>query len=104
MRYRDSQLVGVPVYAEAGGHLGRLVGFVIDADTHEIIQYAVRKSGAIEKLLPKELLVHRNQVVSVSEEKMVVRDAAVLESEEAESKGRIRETSAKPAGAARSMD
>lgn len=90
MRYRDSQLTGVPVYTQSGKHVGRLVGFVVESDTHEVIQYAVKKSGTFELLLPKEFLVNRSQVISVSEEKMVVEDATVIEKAGARKRKRYR--------------
>ncbi len=103
MRYRDSQLVGVPVYTQSGRHIGRLIGFVIESDTHEIIQYAVKKSGTFELLMPKELLINRSQIISVSEEKMVVEDGAVKEKESAKEK-KVTEPAAKTVGVTRSME
>jgi sporulation protein YlmC with PRC-barrel domain len=103
MRYRDSQLVGVPVHTQSGRHVGRLIGFIVESDTHEIIQYAVKKSGTIELLIPKELLVNRSQVVSLSEEKMVVEDAAIAEKAEAKEK-KVAESAVKTVGVTRSME
>jgi sporulation protein YlmC with PRC-barrel domain len=103
MRYRDSQLAGVPVYTRSGNHVGRLVGFVIESDTHEVIQYAVKKSGTFELLLPKEFLVNRSQVVSVSEEKLIVEDAAVTEKAK-EKKKKVTESAPKTVGVTRSME
>jgi len=96
MRYRDSQLHGAPVFTEAGEQVGRLAGFIVDAETHEVIQYAVKKSGRLEIILPKEFLVNRTQVVSISEEKIVVKDAAVSERAAEEAHGQV--PKAKPAG------
>lgn len=104
MRYRDSQLAGVPVYTRSGRHLGRLVGFVVESDTHEVIQYAVKKSGTFELLLPKEFLVNRSQVISVSEEKMVVDDATVAEKADARKKKQAAEPAPKTVGVTRSME
>lgn len=103
MRYRDSQLVGVPVHTQSGKHVGRLTGFVVESDTHEVIQYTVKKSGTFEMLLPKELLVNRSQVVSVNEEKMVVEDSAVKEKAGAKEK-KVAEAATKTLGVTRSME
>jgi sporulation protein YlmC with PRC-barrel domain len=102
MRYRDSQLHGAPVYTESGDQVGRLSGFVVDAETHEVIQYAVKKSGTLEILLPREFLVNRTQVISISEERIVVKDAAVTEGAINEAKGRL--PKAKPAGLQRTSE
>ncbi len=96
MRYRDSQLHGAPVITESGDQVGHLAGFFVDADTHEVIQYVVKKSGTLEIILPKEFLVNRVQVVSISEEKVVVKDAAVSEQVAEEARGKL--PKAKPAG------
>ncbi len=102
MRYRDSQLHGAPVLTESGEQVGRLAGLIIDVETHEVIQYAVKKSGTLEIILPKEFLVNRRQVVSISEERIVVKDAAVSEDVVEEVRNKVPE--AKPAGLQRSMD
>jgi len=104
MRYRDSQLMGAPVVTESGDQVGRLSGLIVDAETHEIIQYAVKKSGTLEIILPKEFLVNRAQVVSISEEKIVVKDAAVTEGVEEAVRGKVPEPAPKPAGAQRTME
>ncbi|MFH1047440.1 MAG: PRC-barrel domain-containing protein [Patescibacteria group bacterium] len=103
MRYRDSQLHGVPVFTQSGSEIGRLVGFIVDAETHEVIQYVVKKSGALEILLPKELLVNRAQVVSLSEERLVVADAAVTERSAEEARGTVSKA-ANPAGLQRTSE
>ncbi|MFA5092154.1 MAG: PRC-barrel domain-containing protein [Candidatus Paceibacterota bacterium] len=104
MRYRDSHLTGVPVYTRSGNHVGRLVGFVIESDTHEVVQYAVKKSGTLELILPKEFLVNRTQVVSVSDEKMVVEDAAVAEKAKVAAKKQVTESATNTVGVTRSME
>lgn len=102
MRYRDSQLHGAPVFTESGEQVGRLSGLIVDAETHEVIQYAVKKSGTLEIILPKEFLVNRTQVVSISEEKIVIKDAEVSEEVAEEVRSQVPE--AKPAGLQRTME
>ena len=79
MRYLDSQLRNVPVFTEGGIEVGRLAGFTLDSISHEIIQYVIKKARMLHMIPAKELLVHRHQVVSLSEEKMVIKDAAITE-------------------------
>ncbi len=69
------QLLDLPVYTKSGQHLGKVVDFLLDSATHQIVQYTVRGSDLLATLLPhRELLVSEKQVISVSEEKMVVED------------------------------
>ncbi|OIO51986.1 hypothetical protein COY93_02010 [Candidatus Uhrbacteria bacterium CG_4_10_14_0_8_um_filter_58_22] len=91
MRYRDSQLRGVPAFTEDGRRIGRLVGLVVDAATHEVVQYAVRRSVALARPLPSELLVDRRQVVSLDDRSLVVRDAAVAEESQSSKVGQVSE-------------
>lgn len=78
MLFRSANLRGIPVVTKKSGEkLGKLAGFVIDADTHAVEQYVVSKSRLLSALLPDDLLIHRSQVVSLDDERMVVEDAAV---------------------------
>jgi sporulation protein YlmC with PRC-barrel domain len=79
MRHRDADLRGVPVTTKSGRKLGRLTGFVLDAETHEIAQYVVTRGTLISKLFPEELLIAPGQVVSLDADLMVVDDGAVAE-------------------------
>ena len=73
MRLSDKEMRGLPVVTTGGEKIGKLAGFVVDAETHAVVQYVVAKSRSLSALLPKELLVHPSQVVSVDDEKMVVK-------------------------------
>ncbi len=84
MNYRDSELKGLPVVTEAGDKVGRLAGLMIDAGSHSVAQYVVAKSRLLAAILPKELLVHPSQVVSIDSEKMVVKADLVNEAVAAE--------------------
>lgn len=80
MLFRDGDLRGIPVVTKRSGEkIGKLAGFVIDAETHLVEQYVVAKSRLLSALLPDDLLIHRSQVVSIDAERMVVEDAAVSE-------------------------
>lgn len=78
MRILDKDLRGIAVVTKKGERLGKLAGFIIDVDDHAIVQYVVAKSRLLSAILPGELLVHRSQVISVDEERMVIKDAAVM--------------------------
>ena len=73
MRILDSDLRGLSVVTETGDPVGKISGFMFDIDTHSIIHYVVSKSRLLSALLPDELIVHHSQVISVDEEKMVIK-------------------------------
>ena len=81
MRYRDKELRNVPVETKSGNILGKLSGYVLDSGSHKVIQYVVKKAHPLAKILPSELLVHTDQVVSIEKDKIVVDDAVELASE-----------------------
>ncbi|HCC22242.1 hypothetical protein A2480_03710 [Candidatus Uhrbacteria bacterium RIFOXYC2_FULL_47_19] len=91
MRYRDSQLRGAPAFTEDGQRIGRLVGLIVDVVTHEVVQYVVRRSVALARPLPGELLVDRRQVISLDDKSLVVRNAAVTEEVLTQESGQISE-------------
>jgi sporulation protein YlmC with PRC-barrel domain len=76
---RDKEIRGLPVFTKSGDRVGKVAGFVIDADRHEVEQYSITKSRLFSALLPDELLVHRSQVIELTSEKMVIEDAVVAE-------------------------
>lgn len=77
MRISYKDISGLPVETESGETLGHLVDLTLDVDTYAITDFHVVKSSLLSKLLPSELQVHISQVVSVSKEKVVVRDNVV---------------------------
>lgn len=89
MRISDSQLKGLSVVTESGDPIGKVAGMVIDVDSHTVIQYKASRSRLLSALLPEELLIHQNQVISVDEEKMVVK-GSMSEVEDAAKALRVR--------------
>lgn len=75
------QLFGLSVETKSGQHLGKVHGFYFDTATHTVIQYEVRRPGILKELLAADLLIHQQQVLSITKEKMVVDDQVVLEDE-----------------------
>jgi sporulation protein YlmC with PRC-barrel domain len=76
------QIVGLPVETKSGLLLGKIKSFKIDNETQTVLQYTVKSRSLIGKLLSErdqELIIHRNQVISINEEKMIVEDSAVKE-------------------------
>ncbi|MFH0804786.1 MAG: PRC-barrel domain-containing protein [Patescibacteria group bacterium] len=77
MNLQLRQLSNLPVYTQSGQHLGRVVDFELDSTSQSVLQYHVRSSQLIRELLRQDLLVSREQVVSLTNEKMVVEDSTV---------------------------
>ena len=72
----SSDVLHVPVYTQLGTYLGRVSSFDVDVVTHQITSYHVR-TGLIKGLWYQELLIAPRQVISLTEEKMVVEDTAI---------------------------
>ena len=81
------KLINLPVQTKNGQDIGRLTGFDIDGGMHEIKTYRVRSKGLIKGLLQNELMISKEQVVSLDDERMIVYDA-VLE-QGARARGKI---------------
>jgi sporulation protein YlmC with PRC-barrel domain len=77
MRLSKSQLLHLPVETRSGRQLGKIVDFVVDAASQTIVQYHVKSSTFVPGLFEQKLLVGRDEVVSLTNEKMVVEDSAV---------------------------
>ncbi|MBI4239387.1 hypothetical protein HY620_00145 [Candidatus Uhrbacteria bacterium] len=74
MRISKKVLFSLRVVTQSGIYLGRIVDCVIDCDMQSILQYRVR-----QLLSRNELLIHRDQVVSITERQMIVEDAVARE-------------------------
>lgn len=70
-------VLGIPVRTVSGQHLGRVIDVVVDPETHGVLQYEVRTTRLLG--VGKTHLIAQSQVVSLSEESMVVLDAATPE-------------------------
>jgi len=83
MRISYKQLKKLPVVTESGTELGSVHDVILDVDTHGIVQYEITPS----MLSSKMYTVNQEQVVSITAEKMIVKDGAVKNNEkEAEEK------------------
>lgn len=74
--------IGLPVETKSGLVLGKIRSFEIESDTQTISQYVVKSRNLISKLLSEEvqeIIIGRNQVISIDEKKMVVDDNSVKE-------------------------
>ncbi|PIR03139.1 MAG: hypothetical protein COV60_01910 [Candidatus Magasanikbacteria bacterium CG11_big_fil_rev_8_21_14_0_20_43_7] len=78
MRITYSQLKKLPVETRSGEVLGHVGDIVFDIDGQQVLQYEVKSS----MLSTKKYMVGREQVVSITEKKMIVEDAVVGQKEE----------------------
>ena len=80
----NKNLIGLPVETKSGLPLGKIKSFEINSETQAIERYVVKSRNLIGKLLREELgelVIGRNQVISIDEAKMVVEDGMVGEKE-----------------------
>ena len=82
MTISHKNLIGLPVQTKSGLLLGKIRSFEIESETQTISRYVVKSRNLISKLLSeevREIIIGRNQVISIDEERMVVGDASVKE-------------------------
>jgi len=77
MIINKSKLIGLSVFTQMGEPLGKVGGFEIDTDTHKIERYHIKSRDLIKELFGHELIVSASQVISISEEKMIVEDGVI---------------------------
>lgn len=79
MKSNQIQVIGLTVETTGGMVLGKVCDVVLSIEDQTIIQYLVKPSGPLEKLISEPKLINRNQVIRISGEKMVVDDLIVGE-------------------------
>ncbi|MBU0671156.1 MAG: hypothetical protein ABH835_04910 [Patescibacteria group bacterium] len=81
MRLTNKQILNLPVYTVSQDFLGRIASFNIDSEDRNITTYHIGVSSFVKKLLSNtpELIISDAQVISVTEEKMTVKDAVIKE-------------------------
>jgi sporulation protein YlmC with PRC-barrel domain len=83
MQIAAKKIIGLRVETKSGQYLGRVRDLEIDADTLEIKKFYVRPAGLVKGLTDGDLVVGKNSVVLIDEEKLVVEDLAETELVEA---------------------
>jgi sporulation protein YlmC with PRC-barrel domain len=71
-------IIGLPVETQSGTHLGRVVDIECDIESGVIMKYYVSSSVVVRHLLKDQstLTIDTAQVISLTNEKMVVSDGA----------------------------
>jgi len=86
MMINTDQLFHIPVETVDHHNLGHVVGLEIDIESQSVMQYQVRPTGIVASVLRNvDLLINRNQVVSLTKDKMIV-DSTVLRDKEKEAR------------------
>lgn len=68
------QIKGLPCETRSGQKIGHVIDFIIDPLSRKIVQVEI-KGGAIFRR--NHYLVHNEQVISITEKKVVIEDAAI---------------------------
>ena len=89
MQLNTKNLINLPVITQNGQPLGKISDFVIEADSQQIIKYYVKSNQLIKNILKGELIIHRDQVISLDNQKMVVENNIAKEEERAFVKAEI---------------
>lgn len=77
----EKKLLKLPVETKSGTALGRVLGFDVEVESQTITRWRVRPSGLASRMLSQPLVIAREQVLSITEEKMIVDDAVEKEME-----------------------
>lgn len=77
MRIDTHTLISLSVETRSRVSLGTITALEVDTVTHEIVHYIVARHGLIPGLFKKTLLIAPRQVISITEERMVVEDLLI---------------------------
>jgi uncharacterized protein YrrD len=72
------KLIGTKVEDEHGHHLGKVDDFALEAETYSI-QQIYTKPSLLSSFTATTNIIHRNQIVSVTNEKIVVKSPTITE-------------------------
>lgn len=77
----SKRLIGLQVFTESGIFVGKVFDLEINLESHAILRYIIKsRLGAI---VAKELIITPAEIVSISAEKMIIKDGTVRELAEA---------------------
>ena len=76
MQLSHRQILGIPVETKSGQKLGVVVSFEIDSEQQIVSRYVV-KPALVPRILASELIINAVQVISLTNEKLIVEDSVV---------------------------
>ncbi len=79
MMISAKKIVGLRVETKSGRYLGRVRDFEIDVDALEVKNFFVRPAGLVKGLTDGDLIIGKNSVILIDEEKLTVDDLAEAE-------------------------
>ncbi|NCF75487.1 MAG: hypothetical protein GWO87_03315 [Xanthomonadaceae bacterium] len=73
------KIIGLPVETKSGEQLGKVFDLELEVESQTVLKYYVKDRNILKEMFNRELIIHRNQVLSISKEKMIVKDGFVQE-------------------------
>jgi len=70
------QLLKLTARTQSGQVLGRVSEFEYDTASQQVLRYHVSPARTLRRLVNSQLIIHRSQVVNISETELVVEDLA----------------------------
>lgn len=86
MKISSQKIINLPVETVGGHQLGWVESFVVDIDSQSILEYIVKSSSLVQKIVTNKLVISRGQVVDINEEKLIVDDLVMGEKEKTKKK------------------
>lgn len=66
------KLKNLPVITQSGQLLGYITKIDIDIESQKIIFYYIKSTNFIKGLLEGELIIHKDQIISITKDKIIV--------------------------------
>ncbi len=67
-------IINLPVYTQSSNYLGRIIDVEINPESNQIEKFLIKSHNPFKNLFQGRLIVDANQVVSISGDKMIVKD------------------------------
>ena len=72
MKISSQQLINLSVETQSGDKLGTIESFNIDIDSQSILEYKIKPTSLVKKLIQDKLIIPRGQVVDIQLDKIIV--------------------------------
>ena len=72
----DKELKNLPVIGKSGAAIGRVVGYELDVDAQNIVNYIVKAKQSVKGIFKNSLIISRDQVIEVNKTRMLIDDSA----------------------------
>ncbi len=80
---KGKKIIGLPVETESGISIGKIFDFELETASQSILRYYIRDKNILKEFFVPELIVYKEQVVFIDDNKMVIEDNVI----KAEEKG-----------------